>query len=183
MRADAAPAETVSITLAHDTDLETRTQAQLAALLVAHDVERYLHTRAVMIDEDAIPHSHPVLTLHARHLDDDGLLLSTFLHEQLHWFVVAHPEERDAAVTELRERFPDLPVGYPDGASDEQSSYEHLIVNHLERLAVGAVLGKAEAERTQSFWRTDHYRALYLLEQTHEADIHAILEHHGLLHP
>jgi hypothetical protein len=179
--ARAVSPDSVSMTLAHDTDAEDQTQAQLAALLADRDVERYLHTRALVIDEDAIPHSHPVLTLHTRHLDDDGLLLSTFLHEQLHWFLVARPEARDAAVAELRERFPALPVGYPDGASDEQSSYEHLIVNHLERLAVRAVLGEDQAERTQAFWRGDHYRALYVLEQTDGDEIHAILERHGLL--
>jgi hypothetical protein len=50
-----------------------------------YDLTPWLFTRAVVIDDDATPHSHPVLTLHTRHLRDDLLLLSTFIHEQSHW--------------------------------------------------------------------------------------------------
>lgn len=41
----------------------------------------------------AIPYSHPVLTLHTRHLKDDLALLSTFVHEEYHWYETAHPQE------------------------------------------------------------------------------------------
>lgn len=75
----------MTVTLARDRDDERATRDELLQLLEAHDVARFTYTRTISIDDDAIPHSHPVLTLHARHLDDDDLLLSTFLHEQAHW--------------------------------------------------------------------------------------------------
>lgn len=65
------------------------TKVQLERLLDSYDLSPWLYTRSVAIDADAIPHSHPVLTLHTRHLDDDRLLLSTFVHEQLHWFLTS----------------------------------------------------------------------------------------------
>lgn len=67
-----------------------------------------------MIDANAIPSSHPVLTLHTRHLDSGDLLLATFLHEQLHWYLMSCPDERmEPAFEGLRARFPNAPVGHP----------------------------------------------------------------------
>ena len=51
----------------------------------------------MLIDEHAIPHSDPVLTLHTRYLHDDDGLVSAFLHEQMHWYVDAHAEAVAAA--------------------------------------------------------------------------------------
>jgi hypothetical protein len=178
-RAEATYAR-LHFTLAHDSPRELATRAQLERLLVAHDVSRYLYTHQVLIDEDSIPHSHPVLTLHARHLDDDGLLLSTFLHEEFHWFTVDRRPALDAAVAELRGVFPNLPVGYPDGANDLTSSYEHLVVNHLEHRALREVLGEDESRRVMQFWRNDHYRALYALEFERGAEIAAVVSRAGL---
>lgn len=46
-------------------------------ILASYDLRRYTFTYQVIIDEKAIPHSHPVLTLHTRHLGSDEQLLST----------------------------------------------------------------------------------------------------------
>ncbi|HTI42964.1 MAG TPA: hypothetical protein VL693_14150 [Vicinamibacterales bacterium] len=70
----------------------------------------WLFTRRVLIDERAIPHSHPVLTVGYGDHDDDNLLLSNFVHEQLHWWLVAHQAATDAAIVELRQLFPGMPV-------------------------------------------------------------------------
>ncbi|MEO7000626.1 MAG: hypothetical protein ABI068_02350 [Ktedonobacterales bacterium] len=59
------------------------TSSQLLTLLQRYDLSRWRFTSAIEIDQQTIPHSHPTLTLHARHLDDDGLLLATYLHEQV----------------------------------------------------------------------------------------------------
>lgn len=176
----APPAARLRFTLAHDSVPERATRAQLERLLAEHVVSRFMYTRDVVIDADAIPHSHPVLTLHTRHLDDDGLLLSTFLHEELHWFTVARRPALDAAVAELRGVFATLPVGYPEGANDLTSSYEHLVVNHLEHRAVRQVLGETESQRVMAFWRNDHYRALYALELAREEEIAAVVSRAGL---
>ena len=75
-----------TISLRHGTVAEQATQRQLEKLFDEYDLSPWLFTQAVVIDEDAVPHSHPVLTLHTRHLKDDLLLLSTFIHEQSHHY-------------------------------------------------------------------------------------------------
>lgn len=177
-----APAPTaITITLAHGGPAEQATRAQLERILAAHDLSRWIRTTSVQIDEDAIPHSHPVLTLHARHLDDDDLLLSTFVHEQMHWLLEERAGATAAAVAELRVAFPSVPVGFPEGARDEQSSYEHLIVDHLEHDAVRRVRGPDVARRVFEHWARDHYTALYRLELEHEDRVASILARHGLV--
>jgi len=54
-----------------------------------------------------------VLTLHTRHLKQDDELLSTYVHEQLHWYLSAHEEETHAAESDLMKLYPDVPVGFP----------------------------------------------------------------------
>src|SRR5215470_6516498 len=83
----------IDITLAHNSATEQQTRDQLQRLLKAYDVSAWIYTKAVAIDDRAIPHSHPVLTLHTRHLKDDALLLSTFVHEQFHWLLVQKDTE------------------------------------------------------------------------------------------
>src|SRR4051812_30597332 len=77
--------EKIDISLAHGSKAEQQTKEQLQRLLGAYDLSKWIFTKSIIIDEQSIPHSHPTLTLHTRHLKDDELLLSTFVHEQLHW--------------------------------------------------------------------------------------------------
>ena len=105
----------VSISLKHGDSREGATQSQLERLLSQYDLTPWIFTTAVVIDEDSIPHSHPVLTLHTRHLKDDDLLLSTFIHEQAHWFLSQHHEDALKAVAELRGLYPSIPLGFPGG--------------------------------------------------------------------
>src|ERR1700746_2589308 len=65
----------VEIELRHNTPNEQATADQLRRLLTKFDVSPWLFTGRVLIDEQAIPHSHPVLTLHTRHLAQDSELL------------------------------------------------------------------------------------------------------------
>lgn len=71
------------ITLAHGTAVEERSREQLVRLMKTYPLAPYIYTRELVIDENAIPHSHAVLTLHTRHVKDDDQLLSTFIHEEL----------------------------------------------------------------------------------------------------
>src|SRR5580704_4429577 len=151
----------VSLTLKHGDAMERATQSQLERLLARYDLSPWIFTSSVLIDEDAIPHSHPILTLHTRHLQDDDLLLSTFVHEQAHWFFDQHHEDAAKAVSELRELYPKIPVGFPEGSNDSDGNYEHLIVIYLEDEADRRLLGELRAWQVMSFWSQDHYRWLY----------------------
>jgi len=95
--------EQIKIVLKHDNDArEMQTKSQLQKLLAQYDLSRFIFTKEIIIDREAIPHSHPVLTLHTRHLKDDELFLSTFVHEQIHWFFTQHQDQTEQAVKELR---------------------------------------------------------------------------------
>ena len=153
--------EKIEISLAHGSKAEVQTKEQLQRLLGAYDLSKWIFTRSIIIDEQAIPHSHPTLTLHTRHLKDDELLLSTFVHEQLHWFVFQKDKESEAAMKELRVLFPKIPVGFPEGSNDERGNYIHLIVIYLEYRADRELLGELKARQVMDFWATDHYTWIY----------------------
>jgi hypothetical protein len=173
----------IEIKLQHGDAAETQTRDQLLRLLRTYDVKPWIFTHAVIIDSspEMIPHSHPVLTLSVRHRKDDDLLLSTFVHENLHHFLVQNREKTEAAKKELRAVFPKVPVGYPDGADSEDSSYEHLIVTYLEYLADKELLGEERAFQAIQFWMADHYRWIYrqLLEEGYQ--IGPIVRKNGLI--
>ncbi|MEP6474031.1 MAG: hypothetical protein ABJC74_09935 [Gemmatimonadota bacterium] len=173
----------ITITLAHGTAAERETKSQLERLLHQYDLHRWFYTRAVVIDESAIPHSHPVLTLHTRHRKDDDLLLSTFLHEELHWYVAAHRAGADSAIVDLKGLFPRIPVGYPEGSSDDEGNYVHLIVVWLEQRTTAQAVGELRASQVIAFWASDHYTWIYRALQTRGGEIGRILRSHGLLEP
>jgi uncharacterized protein YijF (DUF1287 family) len=177
----AVAGDPVQITLAHDLKKEHEAKAQLERILGKYDVAPFLFTRTVLIESGAIPHSHPVLTLNTRHLDSDELMLSTFLHEQMHWFLAAHPADVALAVQELKQAFPALPVGYPEGAESEESNYEHLIVIDLEYKFTRQLLGDAAAGKVMAVWEGDHYTRLYATVLQHQPVIEAIAAKHGLI--
>src|SRR6266511_1975754 len=112
----------IEISLKNSSREESQTRDQLQKLLKTYDLSKWIFTKSILIDEKAIPHSHPILTLHTRHLKDDDLLLSTFVHEQLHWFLVQKDKETKEAMKDLRALFPKVPFGSPDGAADEEST-------------------------------------------------------------
>ena len=152
----------LKISLKHNDDAgEAQTRSQLQRLLAQYDCSKFIFTKELVIDRDAIPHSHPVLTLHTRHRKDDELLLSTFVHEQIHWFLTQHAEQTEKAVEELRTIFPKVPVGFPAGADSEDSTYLHLLVNTLEYRADKELLGELRARQVMEFWAMDHYTWVY----------------------
>jgi hypothetical protein len=173
----------LEIRLAHDSRAERATRHQLEALLARYDLGPWLFTRAVLIDERAIPHSHPVLTLHTRHAKDDLLLLSTFVHEEIHWFLAARRDALAEATADLRRRVPPLPLGFPDGADSDASNYEHLLVITLEEDGVQRLAGELAAHDVMTFWATDHYRALYRAVTERRELLWEVLRTHGLVPP
>lgn len=175
-------ADAIHIELKNGTDAERETKMQLERLLKSYDLTAYTFTREVVIDEHSIPHSHPVLTLHTRHLRSDDLLLSTYLHEQLHWYLSAHPDQTQAAESDLRKMYAQIPVGGKDGAQNEESNYLHVIDCYLEMQADRAVMGSQRTSDVMKFWSGDHYRWIYRAVIEDEAQIAGVLakDHLGL---
>lgn len=169
----------LDISLAHGNVAEARAQDQLQRIAATHDVSHWCFKKAVVIDSEAIPHSHPVLTLHTRHTRDDELLLSTFIHEQLHWSL-ASSNNVDDAIADLQKLFPNTPVGYPQGSSDERGNYVHLLVAYLEHRANQQLLGELRARQVMEFWAADHYTWIYRTVLDHAAKIGHVVDRHAL---
>jgi hypothetical protein len=151
----------LDITLKQGTPDEARTRDQLRRLLATYDLSPWIYTTSIVIDERAIPFSHPVLTLHTRHAKDDDLLLSTFVHEQFHWFLAERHEPTELAIADLRKLFPTVPAEGTVGARDEYSTYLHLLVCYLEQQADIRLLGELGTKHVMDFWATDHYTWVY----------------------
>jgi len=175
----------LDITLINNTTAEQQTRAQIQRLAREYDLTPFIFTRSIVVDETTIPHSHPVLTLHTRHLKDDELLLSTFVHEQAHWWATAQHNvaAMNAALSELRSAFPQIPVGAPEGALNEGSNYLHLVVVYLEYRGIRELLGEMKARQVMEFWSTDHYTWIYKTVLARSRDIGNILAKHQLIPP
>jgi hypothetical protein len=176
-------AEVINIRLQSATRLEERGRDQLRRLLHTYDLYKWLFTRDVLIQSGVIPHSHPVLTLNTRYVDDDTAQLATFVHEQLHWFLTDHVEraKTNAALTELRALYPAVPTALPEGGTGERSTYHHLVVCHLELQALTVLLGEQSARRQLERWT--HYTWVYRTVLTETGRIEAVLKRHGIVVP
>lgn len=172
----------IEISLKHVNDAdEVSTKNQLQRLMKQYDVSKWLFTKSIEINREAIPHSHPVLTLSTRHLKDDELLLSTFVHEQIHWFIENNRGQTEKAVTELKTIFPKVPVGFPEGAQNEESSYYHFLVCYLEYQADKELFGELKARQIMEFWTTDHYTSIYKQMLSEEQKIGRIVRKYKLM--
>jgi hypothetical protein len=162
---------------------EAATRDQLQRLLREHDLERWIFTRKVVIDGTPrlIPHSHPVLTLSTEYLKDDELLLATFVHEQLHWYLEENQERAKPALEELRKLYPDAPSGPPGGARDLESTYRHLIVCYWEIRAAKELLGELRGFQVAQFWANDHYMWVYRKVMEEGYKIGPVIHKHGLI--
>jgi hypothetical protein len=152
-------------------------------LLHTHNVRKWLFKRDVLIQSGVIPHSHPVLTLNTRYLDDDTAQLATFVHEQIHWLLTDHLEraKTDAALTELRVLYPTVPIESPTGARGEWGTYLHLIVCTLELQALIELVGEPRARQQLERWT--HYTWVYRTVLADTERLGKVLRHHGIVVP
>ncbi|HEY0667382.1 MAG TPA: hypothetical protein VGD22_04345 [Sphingobacteriaceae bacterium] len=163
----------LQIQLKNNDSLELQTKEQLQKLISTYDLNKWMFTDKIIIESGfkAVPHSHPVLTLNTRHLKDNELLLSTFIHEQLHWFIDTHPAKEDA-LGQLRQLFANPEIKFPEGSGGEIDTYYHILICHLEYRGLKQLLGELKAYQIVSFWQQDHYRWIYktVLENQRQLD-------------
>lgn len=173
---------TVEINTANGTWRELFAEAALKKLLAEYDVSKWIFTREILIEEGGIPHSRPILTITPRnlYLYDELVFLSTFLHEQICWFL--YPDrnyEVNRAIGELRQLYPEVPVGGTEGGIDENSTYRHLIANFLEFSAMVELVGEELAVATME--RKDHYTWTYETVLSDAVKIEEIAQKYGLI--
>ena len=117
----------IDVDLDHARREADRVRDMLQALRRRHDLSRFEYTRVVRIVPGGDTFSHPVLTLGNRFADNEDLLLSTYLHEQMHWYLwhLGTPEQDMVApfFDELVRRYPDAPIELPDGARNYDATY------------------------------------------------------------
>jgi hypothetical protein len=167
-----------TIDLAHGTERERQTKALLEQLLGSYDLRKYTFTHHVVIDQGAINHAFPVLTLNTRFANSADELLSSFIHEQLHWHLRDHGADQQEAVAELRREYPWAPVGEPEGAETAFSTYGHLVDCYLEIQADRELLGP---ERTSAVVADKgHYTWIYKTVLHDEDKIAAVVRRHRL---
>ncbi len=173
--------EGLQISTKNKTDKELRKKEQLERLLKQHDLSKWLHTKAVVIDEQTgIPHSHPVLTLNADQIDDDPGTLSTFIHEQIHWLADAKSAQTEKAIEELKVIYPEAPSGPPEGARNRYSTYLHLIVCYLEYEGMRELVGDEKARQIIDGLSKRFYKWVYRTVLNDTAKIKAVVQKHGV---
>ena len=152
----------LNIVLANNSNREVKTKKQLEMLLKKYDLSKWIFQKSIQINEKEIPHSHPVLTLNTVHLKNDNLLLSQFLHEQMHWFLSGKPKDiKNTAMEELGPLFP------------------HLIINYLEYDALRQLIGKNMTKEIIN--NKPRYIELYKMVIQQEDKIREILEKYNIL--
>lgn len=171
----------IDIELASGSPGERAAEGQLRRLLDTYELDPLIFTTRVRIESGVIPHSHPVLTLNTRHLDDDERQLATFIHEQMHWFAGLIEEAFNAAMADLRRIYPDVPVGGGEGARSERSTYAHLIICLLECDGLARYVGPERAREVIA--QIGHYRWIYRKVLSDEPAIRRIMTRHGLALP
>lgn len=170
----------MEVTLASGTALEREIAGELTALLDQFDLSPWQYTDQVVIEENAIPRSHPALTLGT--FNRGPFLLASYLHEQLHWYALDRMAQfEDVYESHLRQRFPDVPTQRPEGAGSAESTYLHLLVCWLEVDAVRRVLGRERAAQIVDVMvERGVYRWVYRVVRDHFEDLRDIFSSGGL---
>jgi len=171
----------IVIRLEHGTPREQLAKATLEAVLASVSPVRYTFTHEIVIAGGAINHAFPVLTLNVLFAESGDDLLSTFVHEQLHWYLRDHDAQQRAAVADLRRIYPVVPVGLPKGADSEYSTYGHLVDCYLELEADRQLLGPDRALAVVR--RKPWYTWIYSTVLSDERTIAAVVDRHRLRVP
>src|SRR5215510_5316855 len=142
----------LNIKLQHESPGEQRRKEQIERLATKYDLKKYTITRDILIDQQAINHSTPVLTQNLRFLDNDDLALSAYVHEQAHWLLIdRHRGVAREMLPDLKRLYPNLPIAPPQGDGNEGTSYIHLVVLMLEWQALEDLIGVEHAHAVMEF--------------------------------
>ncbi|MEZ5856798.1 MAG: hypothetical protein R3D67_19395 [Hyphomicrobiaceae bacterium] len=135
--------------LSHAEQEAHRIENMLLALRKRHDLARFEFTRLVRIRPAGATHSHPILTLSTRFAATEDMLLSTYLHEQMHWYLWelgGHDHDPiEPFFDELVRRYPKAPTSLPDGGRNYEQTYLHIVVCWLEIWASAQLIGMQRA--------------------------------------
>ena len=160
---------------------EEQRKEQMERLAKQYDLKKYTITRDILIERGAINHSHPVLTLNLRFLDNDDLALSAYVHEQAHWVLTDRNRfDNPSLFEDLHRAFPNLEIRVPEGDGELRSSYFHIAVCMLEWHAMEELVGLERARKVIEWKQGDHYKAIYSIVLNQREQIESVLNRHGV---
>lgn len=163
------------------TPCEERKKKQIERLAAEYDLTKYTLTRDILIEQGALAHSSPVLTLNCRFLENDDLALSQYLHEQGHWVLIErHRGQLVQILNDLERMFPHMPVAPPQGDGDERTTHTHIVVIMLEWQAMEELVGAERARKATEFKQGDHYMAIYKAVLENREAVEKIMRRYGI---
>lgn len=174
-------ASELEITEINPSEWTALTKKNMLDLEMKYDLEPYLYTKKINIQSRVIPHSHPVLTLNTRNAEFPDKILSTWLHEEFHWWAELNRENIDKAINEFKVLYPKLPT--EGGARNEYSTYLHLTVCYLEFKSMIHFLGEFKAKEIikEIAFKDQIYTWIYTQILQNTGDIDAIVRRNKLL--
>ena len=171
----------LNITLKHGSDGEQKRKTQIERLAEQYDLAKYTITRDIVIDQQAMNHSSPVLTQNLRFLENDDRALSAYVHEQAHWLLMErHQGQARQMLPELIHMYPNIDVTPPYGDGNQGTSYIHLVVLMLEWQALEDLIGTDRARAVMEFKRQDHYKDLYATVLAHRPQMEGFLKRYDV---
>lgn len=155
------------------------TKQNLLHLAQVYDLSPFLFTKRIVIQSKVVPHSYPVLMLNTTHAEQPNKLLANFLHEEIHWWLMANKQKANLAVLDLKKVYPKVPFTKVNGP---YSTYLHLIVCYVELKALSSYIGKTEARKiiTAAMKREKKYAWVYYQVLHRDFAIKKIVEKHRL---
>jgi hypothetical protein len=173
-----------TITLVKGTDKEKQTKERLVHIFEQYPLEKWRYSEQIQIEEGFGAYSHPVIKLGTwEENETEQQILTTYIHEQLHWFCMWKEkfESASQARREFREMYPELPVTPPEGCGSSFANYLHVLVNSLEYQGLSELIGAAEARKT--FERKPSYTKINELVLQEQERINAVLSKYDLFPP
>ena len=170
----------VQVTEVAPSDETKNARKTLDGILKKYDLEPFLFSHNIRIESGVIPAHLPSITLNSDDAEDANYFLSTLLHQEFHWYVIANTKNTDAAVADLKKLYPEVPKGLRNGGTKSaESTYQHLIICWLEFQADKYYLGQTAGEKLMK--EMTFFNWIYETVVRDEHKIAEIVQKHSLL--
>jgi hypothetical protein len=171
----------LNIKTKHGLLIEEQRKEQMERLAKQYDLKKYTITWDIVIEQGAMNHSYPVLTLNPRFLDNDDLALSAYIHEQGHWVLMErHRGDNPRLFADLQGAFPTLEIQPPAGDGEVHSSYFHIAVCMLEWQGMEELVGPERARKLVEWKQGDHYKGIYSIVLNQRRQVENVLNRYDV---
>jgi len=141
-----AQKDSVRVQMVHGNLREAIANRQVVRLVGDYTLYNWLFTRDIVINENAKPHSHPILTLNASYIQEDKKQLAILLHQEFRWYLDQNQRNVGTAVKELMKRPDQLITDITKSMPNDSLSWLHLLTCTLEITALRQTLGEVSTD-------------------------------------